>query len=231
MKLSVVKHQRFEGVYWVEDVEGMRLATRNLAEGFSVYGEQLVRFENVEYRVWNPYRSKLAAAITKDIREIFIKPGSRVLYLGSATGTTASHVSDIVGEKGRVYAVDFSPKVMQQFLRNVAERRRNVVPILDDATRPENYSFIVGVVDVVYADVAQPSQAHIVAANSRLMLKKGGGVLLAVKARSIDSVEEPEVIVKREVKTLAEKGFEVVDRVELEPYEKDHVMVAAVYHG
>ncbi|MEM2238403.1 MAG: fibrillarin-like rRNA/tRNA 2'-O-methyltransferase [Candidatus Caldarchaeum sp.] len=231
MKLSVVKHQSFEGVYWVEDVEGMRLATRNLAEGFSVYGEQLVRFENVEYRVWNPYRSKLAAAITKEIREIFIRPGSRVLYLGSATGTTASHVSDIVGEKGRVYAVDFSPKVMQQFLRNVAERRRNVVPILDDATRPENYSFIVGVVDVVYADVAQPSQAHIVAANSRLMLKKGGGVLLAVKARSIDSVEEPEVIVKREVKTLAEKGFEVVDRVELEPYEKDHVMVAAVYHG
>lgn len=231
MKLSVVKHQRFEGVYWVEDVEGVRLATRNLAEGFSVYGEQLVRFENVEYRVWNPYRSKLAAAITKDIREIFIKPGSRVLYLGSATGTTASHVSDIVGEKGRVYAVDFSPKVMQQFLRNVAERRRNVVPILDDATRPESYSFMVGVVDVVYADVAQPSQARIVAANSRLMLKKGGGVLLAVKARSIDSVEEPEVVVKREVKTLAEKGFEVVDRVELEPYEKDHVMVAAVYHG
>ncbi|MEM1966197.1 MAG: fibrillarin-like rRNA/tRNA 2'-O-methyltransferase [Candidatus Caldarchaeum sp.] len=231
MKLSVVKHQRFEGVYWVEDVEGTRLATRNLAEGFSVYGEQLVRFENVEYRVWNPYRSKLAAAITKDIREIFIKPGSRVLYLGSATGTTASHVSDIVGEKGRVYAVDFSPKVMQQFLRNVAERRRNVVPILDDATRPESYSFMVGVVDVVYADVAQPSQARIVAANSRLMLKKGGGVLLAVKARSIDSVEEPEVVVKREVKTLAEKGFEVVDRVELEPYEKDHVMVAAVYHG
>ncbi|MEM4281778.1 MAG: fibrillarin-like rRNA/tRNA 2'-O-methyltransferase [Candidatus Caldarchaeum sp.] len=231
MKLSVVKHQRFEGVYWVEDVEGARLATRNLAEGFSVYGEQLVRFENVEYRVWNPYRSKLAAAITKDIREIFIKPGSRVLYLGSATGTTASHVSDIVGEKGRVYAVDFSPKVMQQFLRNVAERRRNVVPILDDATRPESYSFMVGVVDVVYADVAQPSQANIVAANSRLMLKKGGGVLLAVKARSIDSVEEPEVVVKREVKTLAEKGFEVVDRVELEPYEKDHVMVAAVYHG
>ncbi|MEM4189232.1 MAG: fibrillarin-like rRNA/tRNA 2'-O-methyltransferase [Candidatus Caldarchaeum sp.] len=231
MKLSVAKHQKFEGVYWVEDVEGRRLATRNLAEGFSVYGEQLLKHENVEYRVWNPHRSKLAAAIMKDIKEIFVKPGSKVLYLGSATGTTASHVSDIVGEKGSVYAVDFSPKVMQQFLRNVAERRRNVVPILDDATRPDNYSFMVGVVDVVYADVAQPSQAQIVAANSRLMLRKGGGVLLAVKVRSIDSVEEPEIVVSREVKTLAEKGFEIVDRVDLTPYEKDHVMVAAVYHG
>ncbi len=229
--MRVVKHPRFEGVYWVEDVMGRRLATRNLAEGFSVYGEELIKYEGVEYRIWNTYRSKLAAAITKDVAEIFIKPGSRVLYLGSATGTTASHVSDIVGHSGMVYGVDFSPKVMQQFIRNVAERRRNVVPILDDATKPENYCYIVGVTDVIYADVAQPAQALIVAANAKLMLKRGGGLLLAVKARSIDSVEDPEVVVKAEVKTLAEKGFEIVDRVNLEPYERDHVMVAAIYHG
>ncbi len=229
--MKVVRHPRFEGVYWVEDVGGRRLATRNLAEGFSVYGEELIKHEGIEYRVWNPFRSKLAAAITKDMEEIFIKPGSRVLYLGSATGTTASHVSDIVGLSGMVYGVDFSPKVMQQFIRNVAERRRNIVPILDDAAKPESYYYMVGITDVIYADVAQPAQALIVAANAKLMLKKGGGVLLAVKARSIDSVEDPEVVVKAEVKTLAEKGFEIVERVGLEPYERDHVMVAAVYHG
>jgi len=229
--MRVEKHPRFEGVYWVEDPEGRRLATRNLDEGHQVYGEQLVRYGGAEYRVWNPYRSKLAAAILKEIKEIFLTTGARVLYLGSATGTTASHVSDIVGLNGVVYCVDISPKVMQQFIRNVAERRKNVVPILDDAARPENYSSIVGVVDVIYADVAQPTQAQIVADNAKLMLKRGGGTLFAVKARSVDSVEDPQVIIKREVKHLIDRGFQLVDQVDLTPYERDHVMVAGVYRG
>ncbi|MDW8062948.1 MAG: fibrillarin-like rRNA/tRNA 2'-O-methyltransferase [Candidatus Caldarchaeum sp.] len=231
MKLVVRRHPRFEGVFWVEGFEGLRPATRNLVPGFQVYGEELIQYEGVEYRVWNPFRSKLAAAVVKDVREIFIKHGHRVLYLGSASGTTLSHVSDIVGVLGMVYGVDFSPKVMQQFIRSVVERRRNVVPVLADATKPETYSHIVGVVDVVYADVAQPRQAKLVADNCRLMLKKGGGTLLAVKARSIDSVEEPAKVVEQEVKTLAQNGFEILQTLSLEPFEKDHVMVVAVYHG
>lgn len=51
----------------------------------------------VEYRAWNPFRSKLAAAILGGIDQIHIKPGAKVLYLGAASGTTVSHVSDIVG--------------------------------------------------------------------------------------------------------------------------------------
>ncbi len=231
MKVSVKPHPRFEGVYVVEGVEGLRPATRSLDPGFQVYGEELVRVDDVEYRVWNPFRSKLAAAIIKDVREIFIRPGSRVLYLGSASGTTASHVSDIVGLRGIVYGVDFAPKVMQQFIQKVAERRRNVVPILADASKPETYAHLVGVVDVIYADVAWPAQADLVAANARLMLRRGGGLLLAVKARSIDSVEDPGKVVDREVRTLASSGFEIKETLGLEPFEKDHVMVAAIYLG
>ncbi|MEM1943971.1 MAG: fibrillarin-like rRNA/tRNA 2'-O-methyltransferase [Candidatus Caldarchaeum sp.] len=231
MKHVVKPHSRFQGVFWVEDHEGVRLATQNLVPGFSVYGEELVRAEGVEYRVWNPFRSKLAAAIMKNVEEIFIKPGVKILYLGSATGTTVSHVSDIAGLNGFVYAVDFSPKVMQQFIRNVVERRRNVAPILADATKPETYRLFVGTVDVVYGDVAQPAQAQLIVSNSRLYLKRGGGVLLAVKARSIDSVEEPEKVVKQEVRVLSEEGFEVRQTVWLDPFERDHVMVVAVYRG
>ena len=47
--------------------------------------------------MWNPFRSKLAAAILGGIGNIYIKPGAKVLYLGAASGTTVSHVSDIVG--------------------------------------------------------------------------------------------------------------------------------------
>jgi len=231
LTVKVEPHPSFEGVYLIKDAEGIKLATVNLAPGFSVYGEALVKHGGEEYRVWNPFRSKLAAAILKGIKQIFLKRGVRVLYLGAASGTTLSHVSDIVGPSGMVYGVDFSPKVIQQLLRNVVEKRKNTVPILEDASKPEKYAKIVGVVDMLYVDVAQPAQAAIAAANARLMLRKGGGLLLAVKARSIDSVEDPQVVVKREIKALSQSGFEILESLELEPYDKDHVMVAASYHG
>lgn len=78
------------------------LGTRNLVIGESVYGEKRVSIENddkekVEYRIWNPFRSKLAASILGGLDDIHIKPGSKLLYLGAASGTTVSHCSDIVG--------------------------------------------------------------------------------------------------------------------------------------
>lgn len=51
----------------------------------------------VEYRVWNPFRSKLAASILAGVDNIHIKPGSKLLYLGAASGTSVSHCSDLVG--------------------------------------------------------------------------------------------------------------------------------------
>ncbi|TRZ06205.1 hypothetical protein HGM15179_020902 [Zosterops borbonicus] len=78
------------------------LVTRNLVPGESVYGEKRISVEDgdtsVEYRAWNPFRSKLAAAILGGIDQIHIRPGAKVLYLGAASGTTVSHVSDIVGQ-------------------------------------------------------------------------------------------------------------------------------------
>lgn len=53
--------------------------------------------EKIEYRVWNPFRSKLAAAILGGVDQIHMSPGSKVLYLGAASGTTVSHVADVVG--------------------------------------------------------------------------------------------------------------------------------------
>lgn len=64
--------------------------------------------EKTEYRVWNPFRSKLAASVLAGVDNIHIKPGGKVLYLGAASGTSVSHVSDIVGPTGAVFAVEFS---------------------------------------------------------------------------------------------------------------------------
>ena len=232
MGVEVVEHEKFRGVYWVKLEDGSRrLATVNLAPGRTVYRERLVRLGGKEYRLWDSYRSKLAASIVKDIAKIYIEPGHRVLYLGAATGTTASHVSDIVGPSGRVYCIEFAPRVFRELLNNVCAFRRNMSPILADARFPERYRHLVTMVDDIYCDIAQPEQAKVVVANARRFLKPGGGLLLAVKARSIDVTKAPSEVFRREIEVLESGGFEVEDVVHLEPFDRDHVMVAATYRG
>ena len=231
MPLEVVKvypHEKFEGVYWVEFEDGSkRLATENLAPGVKVYGEILVKYEGKEYRVWNPYRSKLAAAILKGLEIMPIRRGTKVLYLGAASGTTPSHVSDIVGPEGVVYSVEFSPRVMREFVEKCAVHRKNMVAILADARFPTKYAPLVDVVDVVYADIAQPFQSKIVADNADLFLKEEGWILQAIKAMSIDVTREPSETYKREIEHLESRGYNVEDVVHLEPYDIAHAFVAA----
>lgn len=225
--VEVREDEKFRGVYWVRFEDGtVKLATRNLTPGKRVYGEQLVNVNEVEYRIWNPYRSKLGAAIMNKLEVMPIKEGSRVLYLGAASGTTVSHVSDIVGHSGLIYAVEFSPRVFREFIQNIIDQGRdNVVPILADARYPEQYVSLVKGVDVVYIDVAQPFQAKILADNADVFLSRGGYVMLVIKAMSIDVTKEPSETFKREIDTLKERGFEIVNMVHLEPYDVAHAMV------
>lgn len=227
--VSVKPHEKYFGVYVVELDDGtVRLATKNLVPGHRVYGERLIKYEGVEYREWNAFRSKLAAALINGLTEQPISQGDIVLYLGVASGTTASHISDIVGPKGRIYGVDVAPRVMREFIV-VADVRKNLFPILGDARKPQEYRHVVEAVNGIYADIAQPEQASIVADNADMFLKDGGYLLLAIKARSIDVTKEPSEIYKREINTLRERGFEIVDVVHLEPYDKDHAMIYARY--
>ena len=227
--VKIYEHQKYPRVYVVELEDGSsRLATKNLVPGKRVYGEHLFKWKDEEYREWNAYRSKLAAALVKGLKELPIREGQKILYLGAGSGTTVSHVSDLIGLKGVVYAVEFAPRVMRELVV-VADDRKNIVPILEDARFPTRYRAIVEEVDGIYADVAQPEQASIVADNADMFLKSGGWLLLAIKARSIDVTAEPSEVYKREIDTLKNRGFEIVDVVHLEPFDRDHAMVYAIY--
>lgn len=227
--VSVRPHEKYYGIYIVETEDGAtRLATRNLVPGHRVYGERLFRVGEVEYREWNMYRSKLAGALANGLVEQPIRKGDRILYLGVASGTTASHISDIVEHSGRIYGVEFAPRVMREFIL-VAEVRKNLYPILGDARKPQEYRHVVELVDGIYADIAQPEQAVIVADNARFFLRNDGYLLLAIKARSIDVTKEPSEIYRKEINTLKENGFEIIDVVHLEPYDRDHAMIYARY--
>jgi fibrillarin-like pre-rRNA processing protein len=201
------------------------LLTRNLAPGKRVYNEELLLRDGVEYRTWDPFRSKLAAGILKGIPEDIVREGDRVLYLGASTGTTASHVSDMVGPKGVVIGVEFAPRVAREFVERVARERENVIPFVADARDPSKYALTK--VDVVYCDIAQPDQTEIAVANCARLLKKGGRLLLAVKARSIDVLKDPERVYEEERRKLERAGFRVDQVVDLRPFEKDHALISA----
>ncbi|MEA4956340.1 hypothetical protein SDC9_03731 [bioreactor metagenome] len=197
------------------------IATENIVLGKRVYGEQLFEKESIEYRQWNPNRSKLAAAYLNGLKELKIQENSKILYLGASTGTTVSHISDIA-KKGSIYALEFSPVSMRKLVR-LCEKRPNIGPILGDATKPKIYFNLVSKVDLVYCDVAQPNQTDAFIKNMNLFLKEDGFGIIMIKSRSIDVNQKPQKIFKQEEKKLKEKGFKIVEKVKLEPYEKDHI--------
>lgn len=194
--------------------------TKNLVRGKQVYGETLVKDGKDEYREWSPMRSKLGAALAKNISQLGIYPGSKVLYLGASTGTTSSHVSDIVGPEGFVFALDFAPRTTRELVF-LCEQRKNMMPIMADARHPERFAAYVSSVDAVFQDIAQRDQAEIFMKNCDAFLKKGGFGILAVKARSVDISKKPKQIFKQ-VRDFLEKRITIVDYRELEPFEKDH---------
>ncbi|MBW2973373.1 fibrillarin-like rRNA/tRNA 2'-O-methyltransferase [Candidatus Woesearchaeota archaeon] len=218
----MIKEKDFKGIFEARKGKKKVLLTKNLAKGISVYGERLIEEKKVEYREWSPEKSKLAAAILKGIHQINLKPDTIVLYLGASTGTTVSHVSDIVGKGGFVFAVDSAPRVMRELVF-VCEQRPNIAPILADAGQPNEYKEIVPQVDWLYQDIAQKHQVDIFLKNVDAFLKQGHFGLLVVKARSIDVTKEPSVLFDEVKKKLEEKVI-IADKVLLSPYQKDHCL-------
>ncbi len=215
------------------------LVTKNMAPGESVYGEKRISVENsgppnadgtpsttkTEYRVWNPFRSKLAAGVLGGLDEIFIKPGAKVLYLGAASGTSVSHVADVVGPTGNVYAVEFSHRSGRDLI-NMATHRTNVIPIIEDARQPLRYRMLLPMVDVIFADVAQPDQARIVGINAHQFLKVGGGVVVSIKANCIDSTAAPEAVFAREVQKMRDERIKPMEQLTLGKIDGAHCMGA-----
>jgi len=219
----------FSRVFQIKFEDGrIAIATETLVPGLKVYDEKIVQHDDREYRIWNPYRSKLAAAILNGIKELPIKPGSRVLYLGIASGTTASHISDIIGENGIIYGIEFAHRPFRDLIK-VAENRKNIVPLLKDARLPESFSYIGENVDILYADLAQPNQAQIFLHNAEIFLKENGYGLIAIKARSIDVTKPPDEIFEEQREILEAGGMRILKGIKLDPYAKDHIMFLLRY--
>lgn len=228
--------QVFPGIYKIPDPKNHRkrlLATRNATPGRSFYGEGLVSAnfggKITEFRFWDPFRSKLSACILKGLKSMPFKEGVSCLYLGASTGTTPSHISDLLGESGKLFAVEVAPRVAREFLENVARYRKNIVPIIADARHPERYGSVYGEISLIYCDIAQPDQTEIAIKNcERYFGKDKPGILfLVVKASSIDVLKNKNIVFEEQTHKLKEAKFEILEEIDLEPYDRNHEIIVS----
>ncbi len=228
MSSKLNPHESVGNTFWYQkEDDTIYLLTLNYTPGKKAYDEKTLILNGQEYRVWDPRRSKLAAALIKKLKTIPVKENSQIIYLGAASGTTCSHISDIVRDQGKVYCIEFSSRVIRELVR-VCEVRENLIPILGDARYPHQYRMLVPEqVDIIYADVAQPEQAQIVINNAEMFLKSQGWILLCVKSRSVDVTVDPQRIYKEQIDILKKSHFKIFEVLLLHPYSEDHALIVA----
>ena len=207
------------GIYKEQTKRGPAFWTENLLPGQIVYDEKLS--ENGTLRQWSIKKSKIGAALAKGLPKLPIQKGDVILYLGASTGTTVSHLSDVVGEKGMIFAVEYSFYMLRRLVF-LAEKRKNIAPILADANHLEQYQSSICEVDFVFQDISQKNQVEIFLKNLRF-LKGGMRAMLAVKAKSIDVVADPRRVYA-EVQRQLEKEVTILWQKTLDPFEKDHAI-------
>lgn len=213
--------QVLKGVYLYKK----KIFTKNLVPGKKVYNEKLLKKNGFEYREWNPFRSKLAAAIKKGLKHWPLNKDSNVLYLGAATGTTLSHLSDIA-VNGALFGVDISGKTTQQFLQ-LCKQRENLLPLLEDANKPLKYKkYLENIkIDLLYQDISQKSQVEILLKNTELFVKKKEIIFFVLKGKSISSIKNVKKMFFEEEKKI-KKFFRILQRIDLKPYDKHHLFYA-----
>jgi fibrillarin-like pre-rRNA processing protein len=225
-KVEIRNHPKFYNVFISGSQERLKLYTKNLDIGKRVYGERLITYKGVEYREWDPFRSKLAALILRNPITNFLSGNLKCLYLGASSGTTISHFSDIL-HSGIIFGVEFSERSIRQLIQNTPNRK-NVIPILADARFPESYAkYVFTDVDLLYQDVAQPRQAKIALDNCNYYLKDDGILIIVIKSQSIDSIQKPDFIYTQEKKVLEKAGYNILESINIHKYAANHIILIA----
>jgi fibrillarin-like pre-rRNA processing protein len=211
----------FPGVFKI----GKKLFTENLVPGKKVYGEKLVKLNGIELREWNAFRSKIAAGILNGLKVFPIKKNQNILYLGAGEGTTISHLSDIIGKKGVIFAVEISARAMHKLIE-VAEDRENIFPLLENALFPEKFEKELKnfKIDFLFQDISQKNQAQIFNLNAKKFLRKDCMALIALKAKSISQKKPFKEIIETELQEL-KKEFKILQVINLKPFHKFHALV------
>ncbi|KAG9063412.1 hypothetical protein KI688_004294 [Linnemannia hyalina] len=102
-------------------------------------------------------------------------------------------------------------------------------PIIEDARHPHKYRMLVGMVDVIFADVAQPDQSRIIRISAHHFLKNNGHTVISTRANCIDSTVDAATVFAGEIPKLQEQRINPQEQLTLEPFERDRALVVGKY--
>ena len=214
-------------------MEGRSVWTRNAVRGSSVRGERRKKDGRIEWRKWDAYRSKVAAAMLRtqgNPEELLPRTGSICLYLGASSGGTVSHIHDIVcgsgnHHSGKVVAVEISPR-MARDLVSVSSKRAGLFPVLGDARNFSNFSpFLPGKVDWIHQDLSMTDQAENFVKTSEFFLRSGGIGLLSLKAASERASDgDDDSRFDKAHKIISTSKLKLIERIDLSGLEDQHVV-------
>uniref|UniRef100_A0A6P4FST5 rRNA 2'-O-methyltransferase fibrillarin n=1 Tax=Drosophila rhopaloa TaxID=1041015 RepID=A0A6P4FST5_DRORH len=228
-----IEPHRHYGVFLSRDrFDAIQLLTRNTSSSTDDYGEHRIvsdfRGKRCEFRAWSPFQSKLAAGIMGGASELHLRSGSKVLYLGAGFGRSVSHISDIVGESGVVYAVEQGPWASRQ-LAALASRRPNIEPVIEDATMPYKYRHQVpACIDIIFSDLPQSEQVRSLMLNARHFLKPDGHFVAYFQASNLSGGVSNKEAFATECQLLKEQQLEPIEQVLLEPFKPGYALVVGV---
>lgn len=213
--------------------EGRSLWTRNAVRGVSVRGERRKTDARIEWRFWDPSRSKVAAALLRtanDPSQLLPETGSTCLYLGASFGSTVSYIHDQVcgagnHHGGQVVAVEIAPRAMRD-LSELASIRPGLVPVLGDARQPQTVApYIRGKADWMHQDLSIADQAETFVRMAGAFLRPGGTGLLSLKAASERSSDgDDDSRFAKAARILRESNLDVIERIDLKGLEEQHLV-------
>ncbi len=219
-----------EVVFWVTVRNEKKLATLSNVSTNQDYEENLVEMNGKQYSIWNPYTSKLAAAIINGMEIFPILKKTKILYVDPATEKTVKHISDIVGINGKIFVVRNIMKNSKNFLEQIAKNRSNIFTIIPDKTNPARLTGMTEMVDVIYIDIAEHNQTEIAIQNCKNHLRIGGFLMLIVPTKNIDFANNNSKKNQEERKKL-QTSFDIIQEINLTDFFKEYSMVIAKYLG
>ena len=217
-------------IFWITVKNKKKLATLNNASINEVYNEKLIKINGKQYNLWNPYTSKLAAAIVNGMEIFPILKKTKVLYLNGTIEKTLSHISDIIGVNGKIFILRDINENSKNFLENVMNDRTNVFTITRDNVDPAKFSSKTEMVNVVYVDITQHNETEVAIQNCKRYLRGGGFLMLVVPTKKIDFVNNPNGQNLEEIQKL-QSSFEIIQQINLTDFFKEHSMIIAKFLG
>ncbi len=208
-------------IIWTTYDNSLRLTTKNLVKGFKFKNEKLIYRDQNELRLWKPYRSKLAAGIINGLEIIPLSEDSRILYFGIKNGITLNHMSDIVGQNGKIFAIS---EQIDYSLKNLSKIKENIILLEQDKSK--NFErLITEKVDLLFVDLPETNYSEIII-NFKKFLHDSGFLIFIFRTKDA-RVKNKNSENKLDLFDELNSNFQIIQIINLTDFFKEFSMVLA----